>query len=106
MTNQSNSTDSMELEEAREAIRKDIQLSEDLEGLLQDERFQRVFLENFCKKVIQDEVWNLLTSNEMVHDQALLKIKSAKALELYMESVQYNGDAARADLAQLSEGGA
>ena len=106
MTNQDNSTDSMELEDAREALRGDIQLGEDLEGLMQDDRFKRVFLENFCKRVIADEVGNLLTSNELVHDQALLKIKAAKALELYMEQIAYNSDAAKDDLAQMSEGGA
>jgi len=98
MTNQTNSADSNDLELAKEALRKDVSLAEDLEGLQNDERFQRVFLENFCKTVVEEEAKQLISANEMVREAALEKIKAAKYLEAYMSYIKDVGNAAKEDL--------
>lgn len=98
MTNPHNSTDSIELELAKESLRKDVQLAEDLEGLMQDQRFQNVFIENFCKTVVESEAKQLISGNEIIRDAALEKIKAAKYLEAYMDYVKDCGDASKADL--------
>lgn len=98
MTNQINSADSIDLELAKEALRKDVSLAEDLEGLQNDERFQRVFLENFCKAVVEEETKQLISANELVRAAALEKIKAAKYFEAYMNYIKDVGNAAKEDL--------
>lgn len=102
MTNQINSTDSMELELAKESLRKDVALGEDLEGLLKDERFQRVFVKNFCTDVVIEETKQLISQNEIIRDSALEKIKAAKYLEAYIDYILSCGTAAKADLTEGS----
>lgn len=96
MTNQT--TDSVELEEAREILRKEVQLGEDLEYLQKDERFQRVFTENFCKNVVEQETYQLVSQNELVREAALEKIKAARYFEAYIDYVRDVGNAAKAEL--------
>ena len=98
MTNQNNSTDSVELELARESLRKDVELAEDLADLMQNDKFINVFVENFCKTVVAEETKRLISQNEIVREAALDKIKAAKYLEAYMDYVKDCGTAAKADL--------
>ena len=100
MINQMNSTDSMELELVKESLRKDVSLAEDLEGLLKDERFQRVFVRNFCTDVVIEETKKLISPNEVIRESSLEKIKAAKYLEAYIDYVADCGIAAKADLAE------
>lgn len=98
MTNQTNSADSVDLELAKEELRRDISLMEDLESLRTDERFQRVFIEDFCDRVVKAETAQLISQNEYVREAALEKIKAAKYLEAYMSYVVDCGNAAKTDL--------
>lgn len=98
MTNQSNSTDSIELEQAREELRKEIALAEDMEGLLKDERFKRVFLERFMKEIVQEESMGLISTNEIIREVALDKIKSAKYVQAYIDYTIGRGESAKAEM--------
>jgi hypothetical protein len=91
-------TDSVELEQARESLRKDVALAEDLAGLKNDERFIRLIMTNFCKEIVEEQTNQLISANEIIRDGALEKIKAAKFLEAYMDYVTDCGNAAKAEL--------
>ena len=96
MTNQTNSTDTVEQE--REQLRKEISLAEDLKSLQEDERFKRVFSEELLDRVVKHETGQLISGNEIIREVALEKIKAAKYLEAFMDYVLSVGVSAKADL--------
>lgn len=96
MTNQRNSTDTVEQE--REQLRKEISLAEDLKSLQEDERFKRVFSEELLDRVVKYETSQLISGNEIIREVALEKIKAAKYLEAFMDYVLTVGEGAKADL--------
>lgn len=99
MTNRMSSTDTVELEIAREELRNEVKKAEMLEALQGDERFIKVIMEGFIEDVVKYESDNLISPNELVREAALNKIKSAKYLKAYMQYVQDCGNAARIELA-------
>jgi hypothetical protein len=102
MTNQEKSTDSVELDNALKGLRYEVALADDLKGLLGDQRFINVFLEDFCKKTVAHEVGQLISANEILREGALEKIKAAKFFEAYMDYVLSCGSAAKSDVAKGS----
>lgn len=98
MTNQENSADSIDLELAKEALRSEVKLAEDLESLLNDDKFQKVFMKDFCENVLKNEAAQLISQNEIVRTSALEKIKAVKYFEAYINYIKDVGNAARMEL--------
>jgi len=100
MNTQLDSTDSVELEIAREELRKEIAKADALEWLMGTDQFKLVILDGFIKGVVNGEAKQLISPNEIVSAIALDKIKAAKYLEAFMQYVTDCGMAAKMDLAK------
>jgi hypothetical protein len=98
MTTQTYSTDSVELEIARESLRKEVTLMEAVMQLRENEQFKLVIAEGFLTNVVNNEVSGLISQNEIIRASALDKIKAAQYLKAYLDYVTDCGLAAKMEL--------